>query len=655
MRNNYDPGIKTKNRLNGESIAMGIHAGALQKVMDILTNLYSDPAAAVIREYSTNARDSHIAAGKADVPIKVTLPTTFAPSFTVQDFGVGLSVDDLRDIYSQYGASTKEDNDDETGYLGMGSKSGLTFTDQFTVTAIKGGVKTSAVVARSDDGAASIRILDTSSTTDSNGVTITIPVGSNVSNFVSKAESFFKWWKAGTVDLINGDHRPVEGRPITDDIQIISGGRNYVVMGGVGYPVNDYEVNLGQMLPYNEAVVCFVPMGSVNFTPSREELHYTKLTKDTLSEYQAKVKANVIAAAEREVAEAANHTEAILAARRWRQTLSNHPWRYKGTPLPPINYGGLQIDEALKYSPSNYGKRKASPCEYLDLNDLDKYVFVTGFTGKTLTTNVRAKMDKYAEDNQISGSVYVFCDVQGQLPWTEACTSVAYDTIKAVKLPKTAKGSYAPSPWDVYRVHPGGSAWAKETDIQDKNLVYLSPAWLGEAPRRGGRLTMEHLTSALPNVTFISAGANRWERLIREYPHAKALNVALCEAVAAKIKAMSEDAKAGVADQYVFNTFQRLVSNRYTIEDADVAAVVASAPKVQRAAEPYNDYLRNVEHVRRILRYYDVSIDTAKVESELVTKAHEALDTYPFIRYTNEAGIEHTVAYINAIHKENSK
>src|SRR3954462_183715 len=127
--------------LEGEKIAMGISKENMGMVMTILTDLYSNPVLAVIREYSTNALDAQIEAG-VDRPIEVTLPGPLSPFFKVRDYGDGLNEDDIRDIYSQYGTSTKRASNDVVGMLGLGCKSALTYTDQFTVTGIKNGVMT---------------------------------------------------------------------------------------------------------------------------------------------------------------------------------------------------------------------------------------------------------------------------------------------------------------------------------------------------------------------------------------------------------------------------------------------------------------------------------------------------------------------------------
>src|SRR5688500_12467525 len=98
---------------------MTFDENAISHLMSVLTDLYSDPELAVIREYATNAWDSHISAGNTD-PIQITLPNPMNPMFTIQDFGVGLSVDELTNHLTKYGWSSKRDNDDEVGMLGLG-------------------------------------------------------------------------------------------------------------------------------------------------------------------------------------------------------------------------------------------------------------------------------------------------------------------------------------------------------------------------------------------------------------------------------------------------------------------------------------------------------------------------------------------------------
>lgn len=268
---------------NQGEIKLGLDQNAVAHLIGVLTDLYSDPIKAVVREYSTNARDSHIDAGVTR-PIEVTLPSAIDPTFKVQDFGLGLNVDDLTNVYSLYGNSTKRESDLVNGVLGLGCKSALTYALSFTVTAVKGGVKTLAVIAKGEDGVGTIKILDTVATDESNGVTVAVPVRErDIQRFQGTVATLFRFWDKGTV-LVNGEEpdniRDETGWLWLDtDVAIRTGDDgSYVVQNNVAYPVERQNFSVEDGFD----VVAFVPAGTVNFTPSREALHYTGLTKDTL-------------------------------------------------------------------------------------------------------------------------------------------------------------------------------------------------------------------------------------------------------------------------------------------------------------------------------------------------------------------------------------
>ena len=132
----------------GEEISFGI--GDPRWVMKTQADLYSDITTAIIREYSTNAYDAHVMAGNPN-PIRVTLPSTLNTFFVVEDDGVGMSMDLLRKVYTQFGVSDKRDSNKTNGMLGYGSKSGIAYTNQFSVTSVRDGVKIEGNIKRKPD------------------------------------------------------------------------------------------------------------------------------------------------------------------------------------------------------------------------------------------------------------------------------------------------------------------------------------------------------------------------------------------------------------------------------------------------------------------------------------------------------------------------
>mgnify|MGYP001258182542 FL=1 len=93
------------------------------KAFRILSSgLYSDRIKAIIRELSCNAVDAHVMAKNSE-PFLVHLPSNLEPWFSVRDYGIGLSENDVMNLYSTYFESTKTESNDQIGALGLGSKS----------------------------------------------------------------------------------------------------------------------------------------------------------------------------------------------------------------------------------------------------------------------------------------------------------------------------------------------------------------------------------------------------------------------------------------------------------------------------------------------------------------------------------------------------
>jgi hypothetical protein len=273
-------------------IEMGIDLNSLPFIMQQLTDLYSDPILACVREYSTNANDSHSFAG-TERPIEVTLPTADDLNFTVQDWGLGMSEDDIVAVYSKYGASTGRNTNDVTGMLGFGSKSAMTYGNSFRVESTKDGVTLLAVVTKSADDIPRIKIMSRIEAGRPNGVKITIPVRrEDIGEWAERADGFFKFWRDPV--LVNGeeprkfyeiDSNYVQVEP---DIWVHLAERDYYastvsvfVQGGVPYPLEMKE-HTNHKVGASDVFVCYVDTGLMDFTPSREALMHTDRTNDLI-------------------------------------------------------------------------------------------------------------------------------------------------------------------------------------------------------------------------------------------------------------------------------------------------------------------------------------------------------------------------------------
>ena len=324
--------------IEGERIGMTINVDALAHIMSILTDLYSDPQMAVIREYSTNAFDAHIEAGVTR-PIEIQLPSALAPQFIVRDYGFGLDINDIRDIYSQYGASTKRDSNDVVGMLGLGCKSALTYTDQFTLSSVKNGICTTVAISRDADGSGSMTVVEETPSDEPSGTTVTVPTKRD-NEFIEKADQFFRFWEEGTV-LVNGETPKRvgsgEGLWISDDLLLTPEvDQSYVVMGNVAYPFGDGPYPFGDGRLWNQwPMVAYVPIGSVQFTPSRESLQMTPLTEATLTTLRKRRKDETKPAYLRLIDECPTRAEALqMALIAGKVGLGNETLTYKGQDIP---------------------------------------------------------------------------------------------------------------------------------------------------------------------------------------------------------------------------------------------------------------------------------------------------------------------------------
>lgn len=137
--------------------------------------LYSNKPLAVIREVLCNAWDVLIVAGRTDRPVIVKIDED---KLSIRDFGEAFSHDLIHNIYCVYGNSTKENDGNQTGGFGLGSKSPFAYSDHFTVVNHHAGLKTVHAISRGSTmthGKPDRRVMVSVPTTET-GVEVIIPV-----------------------------------------------------------------------------------------------------------------------------------------------------------------------------------------------------------------------------------------------------------------------------------------------------------------------------------------------------------------------------------------------------------------------------------------------------------------------------------------------
>lgn len=575
MRTQYD--IAHEGTLGAEGrTRMTFDQDATAHLMAILTDLYSDPALAVIREYSTNARDAHVAAGNPD-PIEVELPTAIRPIFIVRDRGTGMTVDTIVNNFSKYGWSSKRDTDEQVGMLGIGCKAGLTYTSQFTLTSVCGGVEAVVLITREEDGGAALQVIDTRSTDAPNGVEVQVPVR-DVYDFTWKAEKFFRYWESGTVN-INGNP-PSDQYPHADDLVLdpdviltSHASRDYVVMGNVPYEVPSAVDNLIEHGQWH--AIIRVAVGDVNFTPSREALHLTRRTLDVLDTARDYIKHALGRRAQVDVDSAETPRAALEIANRWRFMNYLH-LTYRGAPVPadfPVD-GRTTWRYNTKYVGNSAGTLRR---QHLKVDDVlaDDVLIVTN-APRTISSSLKEKLCKWAGGYDTPRDVILVHD-HIDLGWLDGVETVPYEDIRAVRLSEKEK---RPSTAGKYRVATRGGPIEWRTDLSGP-IIYVEK---GDMDNRGA--------SALANYfdgKVVVLNASNAKRFHREYPdalHARDYYKAQIDAFTASLSADQFAAlHAGVAGMWHEIDPSKLL-------DPDLASLIRSVSVAEELKKTYNK-LRN--------------------------------------------------------------
>lgn len=269
------------------------------KAFNILSSgLYANKIRAIIRELSCNAVDSHTAAGKADIPFDVHLPNSLEPFFSIRDYGTGLSHDQVTNIYTTYFESTKTDSNAFIGALGLGSKSPFSYTDNFTVTAVKDGRKGIYTAFINEQGVPSIAQMMEEETTDPAGVEVRFAVEEryDFDKFRSEARYVYEYFKLRPVISGNADFKfkdpEYKEKDIITGVHYSGEGRHsYAIMGNIKYPIEvpNAEKALGGL---HGLLSCGLIMefniGELDFQASREGLSYIP---ETIAAIKSKLEA----------------------------------------------------------------------------------------------------------------------------------------------------------------------------------------------------------------------------------------------------------------------------------------------------------------------------------------------------------------------------
>jgi hypothetical protein len=292
--------LKSSGALESSQSRVNMNATAF-KILS--SGLYSDKIGAVLREIGCNAADAHIMAGIPDRPFEVKLPTALDPTFSIKDYGPGLSHEDVMNNYQTYFHSTKAHSNEVTGCFGLGSKSPYAYTDQFTVKSAHDGVLRIYFCAFNDVGVPTTSLVSESPVSDDwpHGLEVSIPISySDQSAFETKAQETYRWFAVPPVITGGSAIRPVEYEWTVGRFRRIANkwsqniAHPMLVMGNVAYRFDHFALRneiktrkldwLDTVLNwlYMQDIAFEVPIGLVDITASRESVEYTPRAQKAL-------------------------------------------------------------------------------------------------------------------------------------------------------------------------------------------------------------------------------------------------------------------------------------------------------------------------------------------------------------------------------------
>lgn len=632
--------------------------GDARWVMRSMADLYSNRELAVIREYSTNAFDANkeyaLATGKPVEPIIVSLPNAMNPYFSVQDYGVGMSEAELTQIYTKFGTSTKQDSNEFNGMLGMGSKSGVAYTNSFTVTSVKDGKKIVASVIRKPDYAIVLKILMRMDTNERNGVTIQIPVH-NAREFEQKARDFYRFWKPGTV-LVNGKEPEwAVGEKIGNDLFMYPrAGTSYIVMGNVPYRI----ANPDALFPRGMnkiSFVAYVENGAVEFTPSREDLKYSEHTKKALHKIIDDFVATALQTAKTEIVAAKTHAEAYKLWTKWSSVVGR-------SNVDNLTFKGDKFIDRFslighRYDSHSYRYGTWTIKEW-EVGQMDNTIIVSDFD-INLNGSHKRKVKDWMQATGRTARYIIFTESKTiSSPWIDPARVVTWEKVKA-EAPKAPKKPRA-------AVNSGRLAGTfdiitkagreEEKDVPNtKELYYMMIRDYNDARNRGGNpisvlqhLDLDHRVVLVP--------ANRKDKFLRNYPHAKEVVSTLFanKVELDGVKLISADGlKMLSMDTSEHSTLNAMDEKK--ILDPEIVALI------KLAKVPFSDYLKEYEKHRTLAALLGKGnqFKVHPYRNSWDRKGKLLFKKYPLAKSFNSYGDkrvnEHVYVYMNACYQQARK
>jgi hypothetical protein len=298
----------------------------MHKLWDLLQDPYKNSIGAVVREYVSNSFDSHAEAAfikessLAEIrneysvyrdisdeeinklkkqlsvfdndAVHVTISKDDTGHFwATEDFGVGLSPDRVRDVFCSYLKSTKENTNNVIGAFGIGSKSGLSYTDVVHIRTRYNGTEYMYML-RKGEKSPRLDVIANYPTTERNGTQIKIYIKSVKRYDWSKPEpEIDRFEEECTKQLAYFDNVFFSGCRVENDYTIARGinwlkSSNgtpfdglHMCLGKVAYPIDWDSLGIPKI---SLGIAIHFEIGELDIIQTREDVKYTPRTKKAI-------------------------------------------------------------------------------------------------------------------------------------------------------------------------------------------------------------------------------------------------------------------------------------------------------------------------------------------------------------------------------------
>lgn len=283
--------IEVKSNFTSEGYDAKISEDDLHKLWSMLQNPYKDSISSLIREYVSNCFDSHAEANINDaVNVRMGKDDT-GHYWSCEDFGVGLSPDRIQNVFINYLKSTKENSNNQIGAFGIGSKSGLSYTDVVYIRTRYNNIEYLYLLRKGEKTPRLEKLIEIP-TEERNGTEIKLYIKEGKNRYGYKEVETEKFKESTKKQLcyfdniyfqdcgINNDYKIIEGKHWKYNTCVEPFNGLHLVIGKVGYPIDWDVLNID---PIRFQVALKFEIGELDIIQTREDVRYTPRTVDAIT------------------------------------------------------------------------------------------------------------------------------------------------------------------------------------------------------------------------------------------------------------------------------------------------------------------------------------------------------------------------------------